>query len=428
MRTSVETLARLIAALSAKAAPLARSSAERVSAGLSAISAKVRTASPQLHGAFRKGTETAGLDAKEAAARSGALLARIKPSPSAHENEVSSPIDAISSPTPARIGGFDRSQMLIISGVVLLVCGGLLVGSGLLLRAGTGPMVEKAPSAHSVAWFFEEPALPIVERSVFTAELTPQGVRLTGLAIKAENNSDEALSGLEGVVKPDAKRVDLKLEVKVDMVPADGAQGAEAAGVQANGVIPPHAFFSLVFPFPPEAQGEEPGIALNDFIAAYGGLMLKLRYDVAGTQKSLIHYLSPEMLKSQLTEIQHEADGSSAGDGSALRSSWPRPASPQPLMLETGPETGCSSACRSRPTSAVGSVSAAAVARAAAGLKVVVADAHALAARRRTPKAEGASRLRRRDRIAERLALRPLGTLCSLQARLRERTGLEQQQ
>ena len=38
--------------------------------------------------------------------------------------------------------------------------------------------------------------------------------------------------------------------------------------------------------------------------------MLKLRYNVAGTQKSLIHYLSPEMLKSQLTEIQHEADGS----------------------------------------------------------------------------------------------------------------------
>ncbi|HLO24237.1 MAG TPA: hypothetical protein VK193_12565 [Methyloceanibacter sp.] len=318
VRTSVETLARLIAALSAKAAPLARSSAERVSAGLSAISAKVRTASPQLHGAFRKGTETAGLYAKEAAARSGALLARIKPSPSAHENEVSSSPDALSSQAPARVGGYDLSQMLIISGVVLLVCGGLLVGSGLVLRAagsGSGPLlgtaaVEKPPSPHAVAWFFEEPELPIVERSVFSAELTPHGVRLTGLAIKAENNSDDPLSGLEGVVKPDAKRLDLKLEVKVDMVPAEGTEGAAAAAVQGNGVIPPHAFFRLVFSFPPEAHGEEPGIALNDFIAAYGGLMLKLRYDVAGTQKSLIHYLSPEMLKAQLTEIQHEADGS----------------------------------------------------------------------------------------------------------------------
>src|SRR6185437_15929652 len=105
------------------------------------------------------------------------------------------------------------------------------------------PVAEKAPSSHSVAWFFEEPELPIVERSVFTAELTPHGVRLTGLAIKAENNSDEALSGLEGVVKPDAKKVDLKLEVKVDMVPADGAHGAEAAEVQENGAVPPHSFF-----------------------------------------------------------------------------------------------------------------------------------------------------------------------------------------
>jgi len=312
VRSSVETLARLIAALSAKAAPLAQVTAQRVSAAFSAISAKVRTVSPQLHGAIGKGAETAGLYAREAAARAGALLARIKPSPSAHENEVPSSPDALSSQAPARIGGYDLSQMLIISGVVLLVCGGLLVGSGLMLRGGTvvGTAVEKPPSPHAVAWFFDEPDLPIVERSVFSAELTPHGVRLTGLAIKAENNSDDALSGLEGVVKPDAKRLDLKLEVKVDMVPAEGTEGAAAAAVPGNGVIPPHAFFRLVFPFPPEAHGEEPGIALNDFIAAYGGLMLKLRYDVAGTQKSLIHYLSPEMLKAQLTEIQHEADGS----------------------------------------------------------------------------------------------------------------------
>ena len=301
MRSGWQALARLIAPISAKAAPVLRSAAKHVEAAFSVISAKIHALSPRLHGAVARRFETA-------AGPSGERLA--KPSASVSENEVSSFTDAISSPTPARIGGFDLSQMLIISGVVLLVCGGLLVGSGLLLRAGTGPVAEKTPSPHSIAWFFEEPELPIVERSVFTAELTPHGVLLTGLAIKAENNSDEALSGLEGVVKPDAKKVDLKLEVKVDMVPADGAHGAEAAEVQENGVIPPHAFFTLVFPFPPEAQGEQAGIALNDFIAAYGGLMLKLRYDVAGTQKSLIHYLSPEMLKSQLTEIQHEADGS----------------------------------------------------------------------------------------------------------------------
>ncbi|HSB58766.1 MAG TPA: hypothetical protein VLD66_04110 [Methyloceanibacter sp.] len=316
VRSSVETLARSIAATSAKAAPFAEASATRVKAAASAASAKVQTLSPHLHGALRKGVETSGFYAKEAAARAGALLARIKPTPSMSENEVSSPPSALSSLAGRRVGGYDLSQMLIISGVVLLVCGGLLVGGGLVLRAGGAGSVaslvekEKPPSPHAVAWFFEEPELPIVERSVFSAELTPQGVRLTGLAIKAENNSDDALSGLEGVVKPDAKRLDLKLEVKVDMVPTEGAHAAEAAEVPANGVIPPHAFFRLVFPFPPEAHGEAPGIALNDFIAAYGGLMLKLRYDVAGTHKTLIHYLSPEMLKAQLTEIQHEADGS----------------------------------------------------------------------------------------------------------------------
>ena len=80
--------------------------------------------------------------------------------------------------------------------------------------------------------------------------------------------------------------------------------------VTPDGAIPPHAFFKLVFPFPPEAHGEEPGIALDDFIGSYGGLLLKLRYHVDGTRKSLIQYLTPEMLKAQLVEIQREADGS----------------------------------------------------------------------------------------------------------------------
>jgi hypothetical protein len=321
VRASLETLARLIASTSAKAAPFASGLAERFSSASSAVSAKLHVLVPQLHGAVGKGAEKAGLYARAAVQRGGALLAKVRPAPSGYENEGSSPTGALS--LPGRIGSYDLSQMLIISGVVLLVCGVLLLGGGLILRAGTGTVatgggtgttasVAKPESPHSVLWFFDEPDLPIVERSVFTAELTPQGVRLTGLTLKAENNSDVSLSGLEGVVKPDANRPDLKLEVKVDIVPAegDGAQSAAAAEVQANGVVPPHAFFSLVFPFPPQAEGQEPGIALDDFIAAYGGLMLKLRYDVGGTEKSLIQYLSPEMLKAQLTEIQHEADKS----------------------------------------------------------------------------------------------------------------------
>jgi hypothetical protein len=318
VRSSLETtLARLIASASAKAAPFAQAASQRILSSLSAVSAKLQVLAPQVHGAIAKGAENAGVLARRAAQRGGALLARVRPPQSGYENEAPSPTGALS--LPGRIGSYDLSQMLIICGVVLLVCGALLIGGGLVLRAGagkgTGPgagtmaSVAKPESPHSVLWFFDEPDLPIVERSVFSAELTQHGVRLTGLTFKAENNSDVPLAALEGVVKPDAHRPDLKLEVKVDIVPAEteGTQDAAAAEVQGNGVIPPHAFFSLVVPFPPEAQGGEPGIALDDFIAAYGGLMLRLRYDVDGTEKSLIQYLSPEMLKTQLTEIQHEA-------------------------------------------------------------------------------------------------------------------------
>lgn len=312
VRASVERLARVILAISARAAPLAKAASERASAAAGAASTKLHEAAPQLHGAINRGAALMRLYAGKASAGAEALLARIKSSPSGAENEVSSQ-GALSSLAGVRVRGYELSQMLIVSGVVLLICGGLLLGSGLLLRGGAGSMsslIEKPPSPHAVEWFFEEPELPIAERSVFSAEFTPQGVRLTGLAIKAENNSDDALSEIEGVVKPDLKGGDLKLTVKVDMVPAESPHGAEAADGQANGTVPAHAFFSLVVPFPPEAQGGDPGIALDDFIAAYGGLLLKLRYEVAGTQRSLIHYLSPEMLKAQLAEIQHEAKGS----------------------------------------------------------------------------------------------------------------------
>jgi hypothetical protein len=319
LRSSVEALARLIVSISAKAAPFARGAGGRLSSAGSAISAKLLVLAPRVHGAIGRGAETAGLYARAAARRSGTFLGKIGRPHSGYENEGSISTGTLS--LPGRIGSYESSQMLIIAGVVLLVCGALLVGGGLMLRAGGGTgaapgtgttaSVAKPDSPHAVLWFFDEPDLPIVERSVFSAELTPHGVRLTGLTLKAENNSEVPLSGLEGVVKPDAKHADLKLEVKVDMIPAEGdAHGAAAAEVQGNGVVPPHAFFSLVFPFPPEVQGGEPGVALDDFIASYGGLMLKLRYDVGGTEKSLIQYLSPEMLKAQLGEIQHEADKS----------------------------------------------------------------------------------------------------------------------
>ena len=38
--------------------------------------------------------------------------------------------------------------------------------------------------------------------------------------------------------------------------------------------------------------------------------MLKVRYELAGRQMTFIEYLSPDMLKAQLAELQAEANGS----------------------------------------------------------------------------------------------------------------------
>ncbi len=73
--------------------------------------------------------------------------------------------------------------------------------------------------------------------------------------------------------------------------------------------MPTGANFRLVFPFPPEAMDGEDGITVEEYFESYGGVLLKLRYEVDGTQKSLIQYLPPDVLKAQLDEVSAEAGG-----------------------------------------------------------------------------------------------------------------------
>ena len=53
----------------------------------------------------------------------------------------------------------------------------------------------------------------------------------------------------------------------------------------------------------------EDGITVEEYFESYGGLLLKLRYEVDGTQKSLIQYLPPDELKAQLDEVSAQAGG-----------------------------------------------------------------------------------------------------------------------
>ena|SRR5680860_915442 len=214
----------------------------------------------------------------------------------------------------ARTRDIDLSQMMIIAGAVLLVCGGLLVGGGLFLRAGAGTTTAQAPEEESVsgiAWTFNEPDRPLLERAVFTLSGTPESFRINGLSVSGVNQSDQPLTGIEAVLKPDVQRPDLKLSLQVDKAAAapDQAEG-HALAIVAEGIVPPHAPFRLVFPFPPEAMDNADGITVEEFFDSYGGLLLKLRYEVDGAQKSLIQYLGPDLLKAQLDEVSAEAGGS----------------------------------------------------------------------------------------------------------------------
>ena len=216
---------------------------------------------------------------------------------------------ALGARTQARIRtrDVDLSRMMIIAGALLLVCGGLLLGGGLLLRSGAGTAPTAGTQAaeetgSGIAWAFLEPDRPLPERALFTLSGTPASFRINGLSLGGVNLSGQPLTGVEAVLKPDVKRPDLKLSLEVDMA----GQGAAAP---QEATVPAGATFRLVFPFPPEAMGGADGITVEEYFESYGGLLLKLRYEIDGTQKSLIQYLPPDVLKAQLEEVSAQAGG-----------------------------------------------------------------------------------------------------------------------
>lgn len=203
--------------------------------------------------------------------------------------------------------GLDLSQMMIIAGAVLLVLGGLLIGGGFLMRSTSDPAIAAEPADETfskISWSFDQPALPLPERSVFTLSGTPESFLINGISIAAVNNSDEALTDLEAALSPDVQRPDLRLDVVVEREDQKPASRGPVA------TVPPGASFRLVFLFPPEATGSADGISVEEFFESYGGLLLKLRYDADGAERSVIQYLDPELLKAQLDEVSAEAGGS----------------------------------------------------------------------------------------------------------------------
>jgi hypothetical protein len=212
--------------------------------------------------------------------------------------------------SPLRTGNLDLSQMLILAGVVLLICGGLLLGGGLVLRAASSSTASESESPHVIAWLFEDPDRTLDERIVFRLSGTPSDFRINGLSITGWNASDQSMTELTGIVKPDVRRPDLKLAP--GMLPEGANDSSEAQPAVPLGVdgVPGHAFFRLTYVFPPEAMTDQDGLTVEEFAESYGGLTLKLRYQIEGREKTVIQYLPLEMLRGQLAEVKRELDGS----------------------------------------------------------------------------------------------------------------------
>ena len=281
--------------LSDKADNLGRSVGARIAPAFSFVSARAQAFAPVLSERIAKAGAVAGTHLRGSALRAKSLVEWSKAPAVDAENAVS---------LPHRLGRFDLSQMLIIAGTLLLVFGALMLGGGLLLRTGKPSMVAAASPSEPIAWLFEHDNLALDERSVFTFAAMQEGTRIKGFAIGGVNMSDQTLDAVGSVIKPDHKAKDVKLALSVEM-PDEQAGVTKTFEPGVPGAIPPEAQFKLLFAFP-----EDGGMTPGEVLSTFGGVMLKVRYEVAGKDKSFIHYLSPAFLERQLAEIMAEAKGS----------------------------------------------------------------------------------------------------------------------
>jgi hypothetical protein len=276
---------------------------EAIGPAMAAITARAHALAPSLTDRIGRAAQTAGQFAKNGAVKVQSLLRRAAPTAAEGENALSS---------PRATGRFDLSQMLIIAGALLLVCGGLMLGGGLMLRAKTPSSAPIAAASESepIAWLFEHPSLPLDERSVFVFDATPDGLRIKGFAIGGVNLSEGTLGALGGVIKPDGHDEDLDLALSVEKPEGDGdeAQSAPSPAVLPEGAIPPQAPFRLVYLFP--SDGADGGLTSQQVLSNYGGVLLKVRYEMEGKQRSFIQYLPAALLEEQLAEIHAAAKGS----------------------------------------------------------------------------------------------------------------------
>jgi hypothetical protein len=282
-------------ALRAKAQDFNRTLGAKLAPIVSSIAVRIHALAPNLSQRVAEAATVLGTRLQATILHAGALLARTKTDADHDENAVS---------LLHRARNLDRSQMLIFAGAVLLVCGALMLGGGLFLRAGAQSPAASNAASEPIAWLFDHESLTRDERSVFAFVATPEGIRITGFAIGGVNLADHALDQVESVIKPDHQAKDIRLAMRV-AAPDDPASEIKTFEPGTAGAIPSQGQFALLFSFP-----EEGGLTPDQVLATFGGVMLKVHYSVGGQERSFIHYLSPTLLQRQLAEITGGANGS----------------------------------------------------------------------------------------------------------------------
>jgi hypothetical protein len=130
-------------------------------------------------------------------------------------------------------------------------------------------------------------------RSIFVTRVSGGTMWIEGLSIRGKNKSNQTLTGVQGVIKWDSgERMTLKVS----------AVGSEGTGPGAQ-TVPAGDDFSLGYEFQPGGS-DQPGVPAKAFLATNGGAIFKVRYKVADEQTTLIEYLSPSKLKSQLSGLE----------------------------------------------------------------------------------------------------------------------------
>jgi hypothetical protein len=184
------------------------------------------------------------------------------------------------------------SRLAIVVGVLLVALSA--AGSVALL---SGNRAESKPETSTVSlreppivWFYDGQDHP--QQSIFVKRNFSGATWIEGISIRGENKSNQSLTAVQATLISDSGE-QIELTVR-----ATGGQQAQADAPN----VPSGSEFSLEYGFHSDASGRQTGMAAEEFLSKYGGMIFRLGYTVPGAQRTLLEYFSPSRLKAQLAD------------------------------------------------------------------------------------------------------------------------------